>query len=90
MNKNFDKIHKAEHYNSHPSGIECIYIVRHHNFNIGNALKYLWRQGLKEGNTSVDDLNKAVFYILDEIKRLEGIPKYVEKTVIPTTISADI
>ncbi len=27
------------HYNVHPSGIECIEVVRHHNFNVGSAIK---------------------------------------------------
>ena len=69
-------IHPA-HYNSHPSGIECIDIVRHHNFNIGNAIKYLWRCGIKteEGmdiqDKAVEDLRKAIFYIQDEIIRLQ-------------------
>lgn len=64
------------HYNSHPSGIECIEIARHHNFNIGNTIKYLWRTGLKseEGmedtDKQVEDLNKAIWYIKDEIKRI--------------------
>ena len=25
------------HYNVHPSGIECIEVVRHHNFNVGSV-----------------------------------------------------
>lgn len=77
-----DKVQKADsvnhpaHYNSHPSGIECIEIARHHNFNIGNTIKYLWRAGLKseEGMEDtykqIEDLNKAIWYIQDEIKRI--------------------
>lgn len=59
------------HYNLHPSGVECIEVVRHHNFNVGSAIKYLWRQGLKDGELSVKDLSKALWYIEDEIKRIE-------------------
>lgn len=58
------------HYNRHPSGIECIDIVRHMSFNIGNAVKYLWRAGLKEDNSVVQDLRKANWYIADEIARI--------------------
>src|SRR5262245_42630561 len=36
-----DPVNHPSHYTSHPSGIECIDITRHHNFNIGNAIKYL-------------------------------------------------
>ena len=72
-----DMVNHPAHYNSHPSGIECIDIVRHHNFNIGNAIKYLWRCGVKteEGmdiqDKAIEDLQKAIFYIQDEIIRLQ-------------------
>ena len=66
-----DTVNHPKHYTSDPSGVECIEITRHRNFNIGNALKYLWRAGLKDGNSDIQDLQKAVWYIQDEIKRLE-------------------
>ena len=80
-----DSVNHPAHYNSHPSGIECIEIARHHNFNIGNTIKYLWRAGLKseEGmeytDKQVEDLNKAIWYIKDEIKR---ITKLNDKTKV--------
>lgn len=76
-NKN-DQINHPKHYTSDPSGIECIDITRHRNFNIGNAIKYLWRAGLKEDkdrkliDKQAEDLNKAVWYLVDEIHRLGG------------------
>lgn len=76
-NKN-DKVNHPKHYTSDPSGIECIDITRHRNFNIGNAIKYLWRADLKEDkdrkliDKQVEDLNKAVWYLVDEIHRLGG------------------
>jgi hypothetical protein len=66
----FDPVNKPKHYNVDPSGVECITITRHRNFNIGNAIKYLWRAGLKDAE--VQDLEKAIWYINDEIKRLRG------------------
>ena len=72
-NKN---VHHPKHYTSHPSGIECIEVTRHYNFPIGNAIKYLWRCGLKEqGNLdkAIEDLEKAKWYIDDEINRLKGL-----------------
>jgi hypothetical protein len=69
MNKQFDEINKAAHYNQHPSGVECITVVRHHSFNIGNVIKYLWRAGLKDA--SIKDLKKARYYLDDEIKMRE-------------------
>ena len=76
-NKN-DQINHPKHYTSDPSGIECIDVTRHRNFNIGNAIKYLWRAGLKEDkdrkiiDKQIEDLNKAVWYLVDEIHRLGG------------------
>lgn len=59
------------HYTSHPSGIECIQVTEHMNFNLGNATKYIWRAGLKSGD-AVEDLRKAAFYVDREIARLGG------------------
>ncbi len=66
-----DAVNHPVHYISDPSGIECIQITRHRNFNIGNAIKYLWRAGLKD-DAKVQDLRKAIWYIEDEINRLGG------------------
>jgi hypothetical protein len=59
------------HYRSHPSGIECIEITRHMNFNVGNAIKYLWRY-MDKGDP-IENLKKAQWYIDDEIRRLQGL-----------------
>jgi len=68
-----DNVNHPKHFTSDPSGIECIQITRHRNFNIGNAIKYLWRAGLKDETKHIEDLRKAVWYIEDEIKRLEKL-----------------
>ncbi len=39
------------------------------NFNLGNAMKYIWRADLKGTTTTIEDLEKAAFYIADEIVR---------------------
>lgn len=67
-----DSINHPSHYTSHPSGVECIEIVQHFPFNIGAAVKYLWRCGLK-GNKdkAFEDLEKAKVFIDFEIKRLK-------------------
>ena len=67
-----DAVDHPSHYTSHSSGVECITIARHMTFNVGNAIKYLWRAGLKGSSTQVEDLKKAAWYLQDEIKRLEG------------------
>ncbi len=59
------------HYRSHPSGIECIEVTRHMNFNVGNAIKYIWRH-MDKGDP-IENLKKAQWYLDDEIRRLEGL-----------------
>lgn len=71
-NKEHDPVNHPEHYTSHPSGIECIEITRHMNFNLGNAMKYIWRAGIKSGSSDIVDLEKAIWYIQDEINRRTG------------------
>jgi len=61
-----DKVNHPKHYLSHPSGIECIEVTRHMGFNLGNAIKYIWRADLKGG---VEDLEKAIWYLRDEINK---------------------
>ena len=64
-----DLVNHPPHYTAHPSGVECIDITEHYNFCVGNAIKYLWRAGLKDGTDPVEDLQKAVWYINREIER---------------------
>lgn len=73
-----DPVNHPDHYCEHPSGVECIQITEHMNFNCGNAMKYIWRHGLKGKDLSgceeqaqmVQDLEKAVWYLHREIDRL--------------------
>lgn len=86
-----DPVNHPAHYTSDPSGIECIQITRHRNFNIGNAIKYLWRAGLKDTTTDrgkhVEDLRKAIFYIQDEIDRLTQTEPPTPYSFRPDTIN---
>lgn len=76
--KQHDSVNHPKHYTSHPSGVECIDITRHYCFSVGNALKYLWRAGLKKEmgledvKKEIEDLKKAIWYINDRIKQLEN------------------
>lgn len=63
-----DNVNKPKHYIKHPSGVECIQITEHMNFCLGNAIKYIWRAGLKQD--AIEDLKKAVWYLNREIERL--------------------
>ncbi len=117
-----DPVNRPSHYNSHPSGVECIEITRHYSCMVGSAIKYLWRAGLKKSQYAfavdpkkvnlkdleelydkrlqpgsfikidattqpsdaikllgdyskeeeIEDLNKALFCIMEEINRLGG------------------
>ena len=72
-----DMVNHPSHYTKHPSGVECIEITRHYCFSIGNAIKYLWRAGLKSDSTlknkekEIEDLKKSIWYIQDRIEYLE-------------------
>lgn len=66
-----DAVNHPPHYTDHPSGVECITITQHMNFCLGNAIKYVWRAGLKSENPE-QDLQKAVWYINREIARLKA------------------
>lgn len=62
-----DPVNHPRHYTSHPSGIECIQITEHMGFNLGNAVKYVWRADLKAD--AIEDLKKARWYIERELKK---------------------
>ena len=72
-----DNVNHPKHYTSDPSGVECIEITKYRDFCIGNAIKYLWRAGLKEDSMlsqkdkTIEDLKKAIFYINKEIELIQ-------------------
>ena len=68
-----DPVNHPRHYTSHPSGVEAITITEHFNFNVGNAIKYAWRAGLKGNSPATQDLEKARWYIDREITRLKKL-----------------
>lgn len=64
-----DQINHPAHYTAHPSGVECIQVTEHMGFNLGNAIKYIWRADLK--GSAIDDLKKARWYLDREIAKRE-------------------
>lgn len=66
-----EHVNHPKHYNGREDGVECIEIVRHYTFDIGCAIKYLWRAGLKAEmgmpniEKEIEDLKKAQWYIMD-------------------------
>ncbi len=69
MTAKHDVVNHPRHYTSHPSGVECVDVAEHYGFNVGNAIKYLWRAGLKNADP-IEDLKKAAWYVNREIERL--------------------
>jgi len=65
-----DPVNHPAHYNNHPSGVECIQVIEHMSFNVGNAVKYLWRAD--EKGAPLQDLKKARWYIEREIQKREA------------------
>lgn len=65
-----DPVNHPKHYTSHPSGVECIQVTEHMNFNLGNVIKYIWRGGLKDDAPTLRDLQKARWYLDREIERI--------------------
>lgn len=66
-----DPVNSPKHYTSHPSGVEAITVCEHFGFSLGNAVKYIWRAGLKSPS-AIEDLQKARWYIDREIARLQA------------------
>jgi hypothetical protein len=62
-----EAVDHPKHYNAHPSGIECIAVVEHMGFNLGNAMKYIWR--CDEKRDAIEDLKKARWYVEREIEK---------------------
>lgn len=67
-----DIVNHPPHYNKHPSGVECITVTEHMNFNLGNAVKYIWRADHKSDD-AITDLEKAAWYVQREIARLKNV-----------------
>jgi len=67
-----DEINNPSHY-TRLNGVECIQVTENFNFNLGNAIKYIWRAGHKVGQPPQKDLLKAKWYIERELQRLENV-----------------
>lgn len=59
------------YYTWHP--IECKVVTNHFSFNLGCAIKYIWRSGGPVTKGSVlEDLQKAINYLQFEIERIKN------------------
>lgn len=66
-----EQVNHPEHYNKHPSGVECIDIIEHMSCNPAMVIKYIWRNGLKDANPVLQELEKAKWYLEREIQRIK-------------------
>ena len=62
-----DPVDHPDHYNAHPV-CEAIDLCEELTFNLGNAVKYLWRAGQKDD--AAEDMKKALWYLRRETERL--------------------
>lgn len=70
-----DPVNHPSHYTHFP--VEIIEICRWLNFDRGNAVKYICRAGLKDRDKDIEDLEKAMWYLKDEIARMKSIKEHV-------------
>lgn len=71
MEKTDKNVNHPAHYNI--GKIEVIDAINEWklDFNLGNVVKYVARAGHKDISKTLEDLEKAEFYLKDEIKRLK-------------------
>ena len=69
-----DPVNHPKWYGSKDDPYETIKVIEAWglNFTLGNALKYISRAGKKDPSKTIEDLQKALFYIQYEIDRLEA------------------
>lgn len=72
-NDGSDNVNHPPHYTAHPSGVECIEVTEHMIFNLGNAIKYIWR--CDEKGDPIENIDKAIWYLKREKKRRRAGPR---------------
>ena len=77
-----DPVNHPKHYTGHPSGIETIQVTEWMGFNLGNAVKYIWRCDLKKD--AIEDLKKAVWYLQREIAKREKAAGIISQPLDPS------
>jgi ribosomal protein S15P/S13E len=69
-----ETVNHPDHYGGAENPYEAIKVIRAWglNFALGNAVKYIARAGKKDPAKHIEDLQKAVFYLQNEIASLQG------------------
>jgi hypothetical protein len=69
-----ETVNHPDHYGGAQNPYEAIKVIRAWglNFALGNAVKYIARAGKKDPAKHIEDLQKAVFYLQNEIANLQA------------------
>lgn len=70
---NTNNVNHPKHYGGQENVYEAIKVIEawELNFSLGNAVKYIARAGKKDASKTVEDLEKAKWYLEREIERLK-------------------
>lgn len=85
-----DVVNHPSHYTKY-KGLEIIDLTRQMDFNLGNAVKYIARAGLKDPSTEIQDLEKAIWYVEDEIVWMDNpFVNHTRYGTLPIVLSAQL
>ena len=72
-----DNVNHPAHYGGADNAYEAIKVIEAWNldFCLGNVVKYISRAGKKEGNSLIQDLEKAKWYLERRIQELKNEQK---------------
>lgn len=81
-----DPVKHPAHYTAY-KGLEIIDLTKHLSYCDGNAVKYIARAGLKDPETEVQDLEKALQYIEWVCEDPSLVVEYVGHPIVRNTVS---
>lgn len=66
-------VNSPKHYQSTEGKFEVIDVIEQYNlsFSLGNCVKYICRAGKKDASKTIEDLQKAQYYLNRELERLK-------------------
>jgi len=72
-----ETVHHPDHYGGEDNIYEAIKVIEAWglNFALGNTVKYISRAGKKDPSKTLEDLEKALWYLEREISRIKDLDK---------------
>lgn len=66
-----ENVNHPNHYGGKDNPFEPVKIINyyHLNFDLGNVIKYTLRAGKKDNNSKKQDLQKALWYLQNELEK---------------------